>query len=335
MKSSGLLAALIALIALPLLTWGGLQWRRQLWREWLDGASRSELESYSRSAGGDPQTAAKLAHQYLQEGADEQAKALMTEATQRFPQSPEILRSSGEILLSERRLPEAEKALRESLALKDDSETRLLLARVLTPLQRYPEIAALCAPLIASAPALTATPQQRASAVVYSAGARLNGPLTPAELQGIQSQLREAALPSSALPPEERFLADYFLGESLLREGKPGEAIPSLEKSVAQNPNFPGAIYSLARAYRLSGDEAKSKDLFARHERMSRLMSELDSLNTRLEQRPDDAETLLRMADALVEAGNPSQAAQIYRRLIVAGKSKDIAQRKLQALSSP
>ncbi len=334
MKRNRLLPGLLALLVLAVTLWGWLQWRWLERRNWLETANRQALESAVQEHGEDPQVMAKLADRYLQDGEVGRARATAEIAIQRFPQSPEAYRSYGLCMLALRRLPDAEKSLQKSLSLADDVETRLALCRTLTPQQRFPLVIELCAPLIASSPSLAVTPQQRASALVYNAGSRLNGPLTSGELEILQQHLQEAMQPASALPVEERFLADYFLGDSMIRADKPAEAIPFLERSVAENPSFPGTLYSLARAYHLSGEETKSRETFVRHEKLSRLLSELDSLNTRLEQRPDDAETLLRMAGALAESGDVAQAAAIYQRLILAGKFSSLAEKRLKDLSS-
>jgi tetratricopeptide (TPR) repeat protein len=276
---------------------------------------------------------AELSGRDLHLGDLETARALAEKAVQLSPESPEAWRSLGEVHLALHRQPDAEKAFRKSLALGDDSETRLALAHALIPLQRYPEVIALCAPLLQPTPTLSVSKAQRARALLYTAGARLYQPLTPQEITDVQSQLLEADGPSAMLPPEERFLPPYFLGESFLRMDRPKEAIPYLERSVALGPMFAGSLYSLARAYRLAGETAKADAASERHARLSRILSALEMLSNRLQQRPDDAETLLRYGGALAEAGNTAEAAQIYRRMVSMGKNGEEAQRRLNRLS--
>jgi tetratricopeptide (TPR) repeat protein len=276
---------------------------------------------------------AEMSRRDLHLGDVENARALAEKAVQLAPESPEAWRSQGEVDLALRRQPDAEKAFRKSLALGDDSETRLSLARTLIPLQRYPEVITLCAPLLRPAPSLAVSKAQRVRALFYTAGARLYRPLTPEEIEDVQSQLREAEKYSADLPPEERFLPSYFLGESFLRRDRPQEAIPYLERSVALGPMFAGSLFSLARAYRLAGEPAKADAASARHARLSRILSELEMFRNRLEQRPEDAETLLRYGGALAESGNTAEAVQVYRRLVSMGKYGEEAQRRLRRLT--
>lgn len=276
----------------------------------------------------------ELARHYLQVGDEASARKLIEQAIQRSPELPEAWRVRGDLNAVRRQSPDAEKAYRKALALRDDRETRLSLARLLIPFQRYAEIIALCAPIVKAGPSADIPMDQRARALLYTAGGRLYDPLSPDSLALLQAQLREADSLAGHLTPGERFLPPYFLGESYLRAGKPAEAIPFLERSVAAGPLFAGSLYSLARAYRLTGDVRKADLVSARHARLSRILSELEMYNNRLEQRPDDAETMLRLAGTLTEAGNTSDASQIYQRLIDQGKFVETAQKKLKALSA-
>src|SRR5262249_33630262 len=160
-------------------------------------------------------------------------------------------------------------------------------------------------------------------ALTYYAGSKLYGPLNSEVQAGLRAQLSEADSMSSSLPPEERFLPPYFLGESMRRSGKPKEAIPFLERSVKLAPNYPGAMFSLPRAYRETGDVSKADAATEKHARLGLLIGEVEAYKSRLEQRPDDEDALFKLAESLNELGNARDAAQVYRHLIELGKSPD------------
>lgn len=277
----------------------------------------------------------ELARRSLRGGDIDGARSQAEKATKVSPGSPEAWRSMGEVLAAERNMPKAEEALRRSLSLRDEADTRLSLAHILIPLQRYAEIMGLCEPMVRAPKSQDISLEQRARALAYYAGSRLYEPLSREEQISLRAQLLEADSISSSLPPDERFMPAYFMGESCLRSGKPKDAIPFLERSAAAAPAFPGALYSLARAYRLSGDVAKANSTASRHTRLSRLLGDLDSYRSRLEQRPDDEKALFSLADTLNEMGNTADAARIYQRLISQGRSAELAKRKLEALKGP
>ena len=80
----------------------------------------------------------------------------------------------------------------------------------------------------------------------------------------------------------------YFLGECYLRAGKVSDARRVLQQAVNMAPQFPAALYSLARAVKASKDEATAALLFKRHAKLTSLLSEIDSLSTRAQEKPDD-----------------------------------------------
>jgi hypothetical protein len=53
-------------------------------------------------------------------------------------------------------------------------------------------------------------------------------------------------------------------------------------------PQFPAALYSLARAVQVSKDESAASVLFKRHADLTSLLSEIDSLSTRAQEKPDE-----------------------------------------------
>lgn len=276
---------------------------------------------------------AELARRHLLSGDVAAARTLLEKTLRDSPDSPDGNRVQGDAFAALRQPVDAEKAYRKALSLKDDAETRLALARTLIPLQRYTEIEALCAPVVKAGASPEISQEQRAQALIYAAGGRLYAPLTPQEAAALQERLREADSLSAALRAEERFLAPYFLGESFLRTGNPREAIEPLERSVKLNPMFPGALFSLARAYRLAGDETKADSIAARHIRVSRLLGDLEMYSNRLAQKPGDSEATLRLAGTFEELGNVEQAVSLYRQLAATqGEPAERARKRLKAL---
>lgn len=53
-------------------------------------------------------------------------------------------------------------------------------------------------------------------------------------------------------------------------------------------PQFPAALYSLARAMQASKEAGVSSKLFRRHAQLTGLLSDLDSAGIRLQEKPDD-----------------------------------------------
>jgi tetratricopeptide (TPR) repeat protein len=187
-----------------------------------------------------------------------------------------VQRVLGDVASALGNWPLAESQYKKALTLRDDPETRLALARIWIPLQRYGEIIEICSPIVDPRKSADISVEQRARALVYTAGARLYEPLTATEIGQLQQQLREADALAERMPQSERFLPPYFMGESLLRSGKPKEAIPFLERSTGLAPMFAGSLYSLARAYRLAGETTKADLAQARHEQLSKHLTELE-----------------------------------------------------------
>lgn len=249
-----------------------------------DKEAISTLEAYLKVAPESASTMAELAHRELQSGSFSSAEATSKKATEIGPLSPDAWRVWGDVLAAAGKSPDAEKAYKKALSLRDDPDSRLSLARLWIPLQRYGEIIEICAPVIGSGSAPNISLEHRARALLYTAGARLYGPLTQEETTVLRQQLEEADALSAQLTPGEQFLPPYFLGELYLRIGKPAAAIPFLERSVNLGPTFAGSIYSLARAYRLSGDSAKADAATALHTRISAQNGELEQRNERVRQ---------------------------------------------------
>lgn len=109
-----------------------------------------------------------------------------------------------------------------------------------------------------------------------------------AGLENIKTDLEAIIANSASLEEPERFLPYYFLGEYQLRLGATTLAIEPLKKAVRMAPQFPAALYSLARAMQASKETSVSSKLFKRHAELTGLLSELDSAGIRLQEQPDD-----------------------------------------------
>jgi len=240
-----------------------------------------KLQSYLSIEPDSAQIMAELARRKLQVGDISTAASLASKAVKLTPDSPDAQRVMGDVAAAAGNWPRAESLYKRSLSLHDDPETRLALAHIWIPLQRYGAIIEICSPIVTAGRSPEISVEQRARALVYTAGAQLYQPLTPAEMANVQQQLREADALSERLPQAERFLPPYFMGESLIKSGSPKEAVPFLERSSSLAPMFAGSLYSLSQAYRLSGQTAKADAALTRHGQLVRQLTDMEKANDR------------------------------------------------------
>jgi predicted Zn-dependent protease len=158
----------------------------------------------------------------------------------------------------------------------------------LVPQQRYRELRDVCLPIVAKGDAGIAEGHS-VRARLYLAGAALNLATPVDDIQKTATDLEGIAQKTNFLEPQEQFLPYYFLGECYLRAGKVAPAVRVLNQAVNMAPQFPAALYSLARAVQASKDEAMAALLFKRHAQLTSLLSEIDSLSTRAQEKPSDA----------------------------------------------
>ena len=195
-----------------------------------------------------------------------------------------------------RRVNEASDALKAAIKLDDRAEIRLLLAMTLVPQQRYRELRDICLPIVAKGDVGIAE-GHAVRARLYLAGAALNLATPVDDIQKTTTDLEDITQKTNFLEPQEQFLPYYFLGECYLRAGKFAAAVRVLQQAVNMAPQFPAALYSLARAVQASKDEATAALLFKRHAKLTSLLSEIDSLSTRLQEKPSDAVLAKRLTD--------------------------------------
>jgi tetratricopeptide (TPR) repeat protein len=71
----------------------------------------------------------------------------------------------------------------------------------------------------------------------------------------------ERATPKHAVTPAPTLPAEELLGDLLLEQGKPGEALEAYRRSLTLYPRRFNSLLGAARAARRSGDEASALDL--------------------------------------------------------------------------
>ena len=211
----------------------------------------------------------------------------------------DLLRVRADAFMLLRRVNEASDALQAAIKLDDRAELRLLLAMTLVPQQRYRELRDVCLPIVAKGDAGIAE-GHAVRARLYLAGAALNLATPVDDIQKATTDLEDIAQKTNFLEPQEQFLPYYFLGECYLRAGKVADARRVLQQAVNMAPQFPAALYSLARAVQASKDEATAALLFKRHAKLTSLLSEIDSLSTRAQEKPDEGSYKTRLTAAQV-----------------------------------
>ncbi len=106
-------------------------------------------------------------------------------------------------------------------------------------------------------------------------------------------------------------LASFYLGESLIAQGRLREAAAALERSVERKPqrsDVLAVMQTLGRVYERFADKDKAAKLWSRMEELF----------------PNDSDILVRIAETLEEEGKYDDALARYQKLgELAGKSKD------------
>lgn len=227
------------------------------------------------------------------------ALSLADELIKMSGKNADLLRVRADAFMLLRRVNEASDALQAAIKLDDRAELRLLLAMTLVPQQRYRELRDVCLPIVAKGDAGIAE-GHAVRARLYLAGAALNLATPVDDIQKTTTSLEDITQKTNFLEPQEQFLPYYFLGECYLRAGKVADARRVLEQAVNMAPQFPAALYSLARAVQASKNEATAALLFKRHARLTSLLSEIDSLSTRAQEKPDEGSYKTRLTGAQV-----------------------------------
>ena len=227
------------------------------------------------------------------------ALSLVDELIKVSGKNADLLRVRADAFMLLRRVNEASDALQAAIKLDDRAELRLLLAMTLVPQQRYRELRDACLPIVAKGDAGIAE-GHAVRARLYLAGAALNLATPVDDIQKTTTSLEDIVQKTNFLEPQEQFLPYYFLGECYLRAGKVSDARRVLQQAVNMAPQFPAALYSLARAVQASKDEATAALLFKRHAKLTSLLSEIDSLSTRAQEKPDEGSYKTRLTAAQV-----------------------------------
>ena len=115
----------------------------------------------------------------------------------------------------------------------------------------------------------------------------------------------EPELELGAAKAPDDFEARYQLGLVLARMGKPDQALPQLRKAVALKPGDRAAQYQLVAVLRSLGQTKEAAQIVGQ---LRKQQSE-ESLNSQLASEGTKANDLL-------QSGNPTEAAQIYRHML-------------------
>jgi tetratricopeptide (TPR) repeat protein len=115
----------------------------------------------------------------------------------------------------------------------------------------------------------------------------------------------EPELELGAAKAPEDFEARYQLGFVLAKLGKPDQALPQLRKAVALNPGDKSAQFQLAALLRSLGQNQEAEKIVEQF----RKTTDVEFRNSQLTSDGIKANDLL-------EAGKPSEAAQIYRHML-------------------
>jgi predicted Zn-dependent protease len=239
------------------------------------------------------------ARRFAELGDPNGALSLADELIKVSGKNADLLRVRADAFMLLRRVNEASDALQAAIKLDDRAELRLLLAMTLVPQQRYRELRDVCLPIVAKGDAGIAE-GHAVRARLYLAGAALNLATPVDDIQKATTDLEDIAQKTNFLEPQEQFLPYYFLGECYLRTGKVSDARRVLQQAVNMAPQFPAALYSLARAVQASKDEAMASLLFKRHATLTSLLSEIDSLSTRAQEKPNEGSYKTRLTAAQV-----------------------------------
>ena len=259
----------------------------------------AQLDKYFEVLPDSPKLRTAKARRLAELGDPNGALSLVDELIKVSGKNADLLRVRADAFMLLRRVNEASDALQAAIKLDDRAELRLLLAMTLVPQQRYRELRDVCLPIVAKGDAGIAE-GHAVRARLYLAGAALNLATPVDDIKKATNDLEDIVQKTNFLEPQEQFLPYYFLGECYLRAGKVADARRVLQQAVNMAPQFPAALYSLARAVQASKDEATAALLFKRHAKLTSLLSEIDSLSTRAQEKPDEGSYKTRLTGAQV-----------------------------------
>jgi predicted Zn-dependent protease len=248
----------------------------------------SQIETYLKVLPDSTKLRTAKARRMVELGDPNGALSLVDELIKVSEKDADVLRARADAFMLLRRVSEASDTLQAAIKLDDRAELRLLLAMTLVPQQRYKELRGVCSPMVASNASGIAE-GHKLRARVYLAGAALNLATPVDDIKKTAADLEDLLTKTAFLDPQEQFLPHYFLGECYLRLGRTEDASIALAKAVSMAPHFPAALYSLARSVQASKDSGASSVLFKRHAQLTSLLSQIDSLSTRAQEKTGDA----------------------------------------------
>jgi Tetratricopeptide repeat len=242
-----------------------------------DREAINALESFEKLHPENGEIMAAVSARCLHAGDANLAMVNAQKAVQASPDSSLCLTARADAEAATGTAPAAEKDYKAAIERGAGPNARLGLARLLIPLQRFREIEEICSPLLSMDVPAKISREQSARAATYMVGALQAAADTPDNRQRLQKALELMNANEASLPPEERFLPPYFTGEYLLRNARAAEAVPLLQKSVQLGPEFPGSLYSLSRALRLSGKTKEADAALAAHAKLIQRHSAMES----------------------------------------------------------
>lgn len=256
----------------------------------------SQIETYLKVLPNSVKLRAAKARRLAELGDPRTGLAMADEIIKVSGKDSDAFRARADALMLLRRVNEASDSLKLAMKLDDRDSYRLLLAMTLVPQQRYAEVREACLPIVHRQNRGAATGHVT-RAKLYLAGATLNLAAPMKELANVKSDLEAIVLNSTCVEEAEQFLPYYFLGECFLQLGEPQSAIEPLRQAVKMAPQFPAALYSLARAMQASKENSVSSKLYRRHANLTGLLNDLDNAGIRLQERPDDVRLNQQLAD--------------------------------------
>jgi tetratricopeptide (TPR) repeat protein len=248
----------------------------------------SQIEIYLKALPDSTKLRAAKARRMVELGDPNGALSVVDELIKVSGKDADVLRARADAFMLLRRVNQASDTLQAAIKLDDRAELRLLLAMTLVPQQRYQELRDVCSPIVSSSASGIAE-GHKVRARMYLAGAALNLATPVDDIKSTAADLEDLLTKTAFLEPQEQFLPHYFLGECYLRLGRTEDASIALTKAVSMAPHFPAALYSLARSVQASKDSGASSLLFKRHAQLTSLLSQIDSLSTRAQEKTDDA----------------------------------------------
>ncbi len=110
---------------------------------------------------------------------------------------------------------------------------------------------------------------------------------------------------------EEEYYYNYLLGRAQLSEGKPDQAIDSLESARQKNNSHIPTLTTLAKAYRMQADRSQDADVRSMFVKQAQ-----NALLQVIRLTPDSADSYRALFDLYLESGEPDRALEVAETLM-------------------